>query len=760
MAEQPSATMRPYIVSIESNVKGTPFKLDLGPKTLIIGPSRSGKTGITNAIELALTGSASDVRGREDVAEAGMLMALAPGRQGTLFAEVTLSDGAKARWETSGAGKGSAKTPKHQVPPGIDQAKVLPLRPVKKVIVASADSARRSLLAWIAGGVTHADVEALIPAPLLARYKSLLVAAASTDTPIDRLLHATEQAKREAREAGVRAKTAEKITAAAGTSEAPPADEDFTAAEKAVTDAAAHLEEVVREDQRVTNAKRMQMGLDGTRQELNKLDADIAKQQDEAARLAAEMDQRKAEVESLAGSATPLGPTQKALLTILGTQAGGAFGDQCIVCLHEPGVGQFQQRYNLVNGQAQARLAAAEKLAEAERALTAADADYAAANGKLATLKASRQQVANTLSTFEGMAGGVAAPKFDHAEVERAREALNAANLALQNLVARRTNWQATKRSIDAASGEQQVKVEWKQLEEACDKAVEMLLDRHVASVEAKVQARLPPSMKFGMQLRDGVRGVFELGFRGADGLLNSAVSGGEWSLMTAAMADAFAPAAGPSVVIPFDRQMDPGTLSEALAAWAKCESQVIVASVVEPAKVPNGWTVIRLGEETKMVDEKKPESGPVAALVEDQKIAAAEQAPAPEKKAKKPAKPRKKKGESDEDYAKRLAEQMTAVAEASTKSPLVPVAAQKYLCADCGEELTPENSSKLDDGKRVVHIGCKAAEKAALLAGPTQVAAGGKVKIYDVVAKEPVPAPDDFETTGVGPANPNLPTV
>lgn len=805
MAEQTPAAPRPHIVSVESNVKGAPFKYDLTPRTLIIGNSRTGKTGITNAVELALTGRASDVRGREDVAEAGMLMALAPGRQGTLFAEVTFSDGTKARWETSAAGKGSAKAPKHSVPAGVDVDNVLPLRIIKKVITAETSAARRELLAWIAQGVTHADVEALIPTPLQGRYRSLLVAAGTSDTPVDRLLAATEQAKKEARDAGVRAKAAEKIAMAGGggTNEAPPSDDEVARAEAALKAAKERLEFVVREDAKSAASQRVQNSIEGAQQELSKINDIIAKLDADLVRLQADAEAKRAEMKVVAAQAVPLGPAQQAKLVIMAKAAAGVFGGKCFCCNTEVGLDRLQAEYAEFNAMAQARLAAMNATADIQAAVTAIENEIATTQHQRSIRESAKNSLMSSMTTFASMKGdGKVEVKVDRSDVEKAREAEAAAQTMLQSVQARKTTWGSTKRSLDAVEAEQQTQAEWKRLEAACDKAVEMLLDRHVTAVETRVQARLPKQMEFGLQLRDGARGVFELGFK-RGGVLNSAVSGGEWSLMTAAMADAFAPATGPSIVIPFDRQMDPGTMAAALEAWSRCESQVIVATVVEPARIPKGWKVIRLPDPTpleapatvpaaevkmseKTVDvaaNTTKENPAVTALVEDQKIAAQEQA--------KPVKLRKLKrheGESDEAYAARCAEpapkrgaKAAAAAAAAAAAGQTGTTGSFSLgpCPECGAPMDRENSSTLGGG-RVVHVGCpsKTADRnglpgsavtaeemaEAVARGPTMEAAGGRIKLYDIVAKpeqgEQAKTVDRLDTTGIAAADPNLPTV
>ena len=56
-----------YVADAASNIKRG-VCVSLQPKTLIIGGNGTGKTSILNTIELCLTGSISDVGGKEKMA--------------------------------------------------------------------------------------------------------------------------------------------------------------------------------------------------------------------------------------------------------------------------------------------------------------------------------------------------------------------------------------------------------------------------------------------------------------------------------------------------------------------------------------------------------------------------------------------------------------------------------------------------------------------------------------------------------------------
>ena len=79
-----------YVAHVRGTVKGG-VDTALAPKTLIVGPNGAGKSRVVNAIELAVSGYASDVVGRPQMRSGSDLIALAPDGE-PLHAVATLSD--------------------------------------------------------------------------------------------------------------------------------------------------------------------------------------------------------------------------------------------------------------------------------------------------------------------------------------------------------------------------------------------------------------------------------------------------------------------------------------------------------------------------------------------------------------------------------------------------------------------------------------------------------------------------------------------
>jgi energy-coupling factor transporter ATP-binding protein EcfA2 len=206
---------RPYVKRIESNVKRG-CALDLGVKTLLVGPRGSGKSSVVNAVELALTGRASDVAGRATLAAPADLAMLLPSGAETLGAKATLSDDKGVTWLMK---KGHTPVADRSY---ADLGGVLPLRAVRDAILGSAETARKWILAVAASG--KCDL-AIVPVPLRERLTSILLSADVRNLPI-----ALDTAKERTRDATKRAKTIrETVKASSSGLPPPPTDAEIEA---------------------------------------------------------------------------------------------------------------------------------------------------------------------------------------------------------------------------------------------------------------------------------------------------------------------------------------------------------------------------------------------------------------------------------------------------------------------------------------------------------------------------------------------------
>jgi hypothetical protein len=204
---------------VESNVKAG-CQVDLGPKTLIVGPNRSGKSTIVNAIELATTGRASDIAGRTTLALDAELATLMPPGAESVFARAfyTRDDqlpDAVERQVSWSLEKGHKAT-RAAVPAPAPEV-VFPLRDVRENLTKSPETARKWLLGLVAAEVTWDAVLKRI-APALHARVTTLASGTVAGLPV-----ALDTAKRQGRAAVAKAEALREPVATPITHAPPPA---------------------------------------------------------------------------------------------------------------------------------------------------------------------------------------------------------------------------------------------------------------------------------------------------------------------------------------------------------------------------------------------------------------------------------------------------------------------------------------------------------------------------------------------------------
>mgnify|MGYP003112772800 FL=1 len=180
--------MRPFVQTIISNLKspdpdGAEWTVNLGQRTLIVGPNTSHKSAILQSIELAMSGAADDIVGRTNVRDGSLLLTASP--SSVLSCRATLSDGNHSSFFVE-----AGKRPVHQGDPG-----TMPLRAVRAALAGSPDSAKKAFLQWVIG--PNITVEEFIPVDLRNRFNDL----ATGDSPVENLLNVLEYAGKKQRAA-------------------------------------------------------------------------------------------------------------------------------------------------------------------------------------------------------------------------------------------------------------------------------------------------------------------------------------------------------------------------------------------------------------------------------------------------------------------------------------------------------------------------------------------------------------------------------
>jgi hypothetical protein len=581
-----------YLTHVKS-----PFKAGvdtgLGYRTLILGPNKSNKSAITQSVEFLLTGKASNIVGRQTVADVNTLLTLGTGDVEALWAHGSLSDGEEIELRARGK----------KVPPAPYPA-ALPLREVKAALAGAVETVRKFFLQMASGTTTKADIEARIPGPFRDLF-DMVVATTHVSTPAaDLLLHALEKAKERARNLSSEAKAAAVVTSEVSGGLQAVSESDLTTARTALV---AHRNQVGDARSRLEGAER------------------IAEVQERAAAAVQRVEELSAELAKIVPPADADRVREHALELVRFAQRANL---TVCPCCRTAGASEQTQRFdtafwkvreNAFAAKAKARSSElmqynriAAELALAQRAQL--DAEYA-----LSALASG--------SSDEAMRHDMAARADADQWVNELRTQLEAAQTAAHEAEERVISleraseaWALARRARDAAATKEIEAQKWSALADACKDAVGEVLDASTKSFVDRVQKFLPADCRFHLELHDGDREVCRYGFLRTSTVnvggigepvdipagterLDTALSGAEWATLGSALSAAYLEAlavSGPAVIIPDDCAWDAQTLSSTLAALSDAPCQVILATT-PPAGwhdglVPAGWTVIVTG--------------------------------------------------------------------------------------------------------------------------------------------------------------------
>lgn len=591
---------RPRVEKVESNLKSG-VVAQPGQKTLILGKNGIGKSAIVNAIELAGTGKASDVAGRSLLAKDADLFMLAPPGAEKVWATVRFTGEGKpsSSWELSKGHRAKLS--------GL--AISFPLRDVQEALLGSPETARKWIL-QMGGSVEWGEVLSLVPDSLHKHLASIVGFAGgeSAHNATNILPGALEESRRRVREANATAKAARTLSAPA---QPPPTAQDFTALETIIGIWRARGDE---------SSAPQASALEALREAAAAAVVNVAGLQTRAVTLEQEL--------AALPQPPPLDVPRAGLTVIDALVKLGA--KECAIC------GAPVKPLDLANRAARGRQRIDGAL-QAEEQRRAIRRQLGAALDDLQGARRERDRLGTELARAE-----------KH-EVEREKEVspppdldLASAEEKLRSLHSLKAGWEASKRSEERALAAERDATEWGQLSEALAKALGTLVEKARSAFCTRVQKFLPPSDLFGLDLLDGEREVLRVGLLRLSSdrmVLHAALSGAEWARVTAALALATAPETGPCVVCPEERAFDPATLSGVLDAFDAAlggentdpnAPQIIVTSPVPPTQIPNGWTVIQLGEEVTV-----PDLG-----IGEAAVAPAPAAPAKKKPGPKPRKP------------------------------------------------------------------------------------------------------------------------
>ncbi|QDP63143.1 MAG: hypothetical protein GOVbin2277_70 [Prokaryotic dsDNA virus sp.] len=576
---------RPYVEHVHSNLKsprpnGDAWGIELGPKTLLVGSNTSHKSSVVQSIELALAGSADDVIGRSIVSDAALLLTLAPGDE--LGVTARLSDGSTANYNARRE-DGKVKRPQHDGP-GTNS---LVHRSVAAALSGSATTARKAFLEWSCDDVTRDDVLLSLPEELHNKYADIAKHRGKNLDETKTLIEVLNYANSRARELSKEIKGAEIVLESIGdTLDAKPSDKDLDKLRFAVAEAREILD---------VSIAQSNGGL--TLEDKNKKIAELTEKRDAWIDYKA---QAEFSIRDLKSQLPHKGENVDGAIAIVDVAVKHELA-VCPVCSSRVGLDHLKNCQSFYQEQSNTWESQSRQLLES---IKAAEERSKGCDNNIVALDHELREIEDTPLT-----------KVDSRvlPVRDAQDRLEVAMTALRKTETINDRWSDL---IGAQERIQSFRVDqenYRALRIACERSIGFLLGEKARTFSELVQRFLPDAWKFKIELMDGDREVFRMGFV-RHGKLHCALSGAEWATVITAVSMAVTSKMAkdkPAVLVPYDRAWDTRTLSAVMRGFLSFDGQVVIASTVRPmGRPPKGWTIIDMDEVSKswVEGEKKVE--------------------------------------------------------------------------------------------------------------------------------------------------------
>lgn len=542
--------MRPYVTRVSSSIKEG-VELEIGEKTLVIGPSGGGKTTLVQSIELALSGGASDVAGRTFMRDGAELFDnLAPPHANEIWAKVDFDTGATAEWKLE-----RGRKPQLYLPQGFDLSFAFPLRAVREAVLGSVETARKFVLERI--GFAWEDALSLVPESLRVKVADLVPPRPGPDGLVVALAAARERARR--------------------------ATTQVNAARKAANTASQGLGPEPTDVELEASRSKPSMTVS------SEIVAQIAEKRREAEELGKQFQDLGLALERV-GDAAAIHPAHQAAVTLLEATASHT---TCYLCTHP--VEPSEQARRLANAKkrlgAQAEAAKQRGRLDAER--KKCSHELAVVQRELQRLEAEEKRMATLRAQSAPDAGLVARRERWKVVRRHEEEALLAESEANRYAQLADALAAAMKRALEGART-----------------LFEGRVQSHLPPTD-----RFGLDLSSGERdvFQFGLRGAPRRSRQKAsypEEFLRKALSGAEWARVTAAIGMAVAGDSNgaegacppPLLIIPEERAHDDRTLGEVLEAFVKVDAQVILTHPQMPERrfIPPGWRVINMGEQPR----------------------------------------------------------------------------------------------------------------------------------------------------------------
>jgi hypothetical protein len=568
----------PFVRSITSNLKsphedGSPWTVELGQKTLIVGDNTSHKSAVLQAVELALTGAADDIVGRFDVKDPSLLLTLSPGDNLTSLAHFSADGITPATYSVERSGD-RVKKPTHSV--GFDSKRVMPHRLVKAAVAGSEKTARKAFLEWTADEVSLQDVLGKLSTDFHARYQDLIEKIAVDKNAVEQLLSVMDYAGKQQRDAAKEVKGAESaLSSMSGSLPDKPTDEELEAAELAIGEAQKIYDDAVQAFTSPTN---------------DEIELQYSSVEESAQHLVNSLNAIRQKHNTM------MDPARIAEISArLFEWASKNETDTCPACNHGHGKDHNQVLFDHWRTTWEQERKRVEK-----QSLRLED--------EFSQLQQTFQAQRKRLEELQALRGTGREAGEDTLSMEEAQAQLDKASADFSNLASSVESWSKLSEMQDVINTMSLEADRNKLFKAACEEAVGQLLEDQAERFSDVVSTYLPDDWTFGIDLKDGSREVFRMGIRRND-KLHCALSGAESAAVVSAIAMATVNGTNePRVIIPEDRAWDTATLGSVMRSLSSFPGQVIMASTVRPkGRKPAGWTIIEAdsffeGEVTQLV--------------------------------------------------------------------------------------------------------------------------------------------------------------
>lgn len=588
--------MDKWVKRVESNVKGG-VTLDLpGTKVLLVGTNGSGKSSVTQSVELATTGSVTDVLGRARLSKPIDLLMLAPGRVGPLHSRVVFNDGTESNYTVNGTTAKSTGASLTLAPWMVQKTPEdhFPLWGVREALLGSADTTRKFFVGFT-GELRPEDViEKLGDKRLVELYRAATAQSLIKDSATTKILMGVAFAKKKISEgkekANVKMEAAVEVGRSLGT---PPSAEEMKEAQRQAVEARARLEQERANESamaRLTDElKRLSDYYEQGATEIVALQEEIA-----ALRQEINLGENKLKRAKVAWDNARIPDADVKLTEALLVVYGYMVENNLSMSL--PSGDPISMDVVVA-----ARDATQLSLYET-RSLRAALIEAEAILASLTEARSSKELVLTTLNErgakFEARAIEIDTKmsEIGGSDVPGAQTALAAAEAKVSRLNAEQAQWKVSEKVASASIDDKLEAARWEALRDALQRILNEQMKAGVGAFSQRIQSRLLPDDRFQLNLVDGEREVCQYGFMRND-VLHTALSGGEWSRLTVAMASACMNEALPwRCIVPEDRSWGGHALAGVMESFTPMDAQIIMTACAFPSRVPAGWHVLRVG--------------------------------------------------------------------------------------------------------------------------------------------------------------------